>query len=138
VGIFARFRKRRAIGRYLSDCPALLRARYGVEKDYSPARVVATLEASRLSLEFVEYACVMFATNDDFVAWARKVASERTFVKPSGAELFDRYDSLRAEVADDYNDGNRDFLPEPGDPFDRMGRGPDGVAHSRIDFRWYR
>jgi len=142
VGLIARFRKGRAIRRYLDVCSLALIARYGAEDHYSPARVVATLKAVGLELEHREYACAMFARTQEFVEWARREAAAVTFVKPSDEKLRERYAALREEVAEKHNGGSHAFLPKGGDSYDSVSpaRGRTGIPSidAASNFRWYR
>lgn len=124
-----RFRKGRAIRSYLARCPALLRARYGVEPEYSPARIMTTLRRHRLDLRHAEYACAMFSGLEPFVHWMRAgpavdpdpgVAAPHPYrqaprrrTAPSRESCVARWFELRREAAERYNDGSPRFLPEP-------------------------
>jgi hypothetical protein len=134
MGTWARLRrrlqKRLALESYLSKCPDLLVSRYGLERTYPPPRTLTTLRVEELNLEFAEYACAMYASEAEFVAWATAeppphgaCASDaadpyRSHSTPSSAPLgrrqaARRYASLRQEVAKHYNDGSFAFLPKP-------------------------
>jgi hypothetical protein len=126
--LVARLRKARAVDAYLRRCPALLRARYGAEVEYSPARILTTLRVNGLSTHYADYACAMFAGLEDFVRWAQAAGSAahdggrcahpyrhagRLDVPPSREECTARYAKLRREVAEEHNGGVYRFLPEP-------------------------
>ena len=127
--LVARLRKARALDAYLRRCPALLRARYGAEVEYSPARILTTLRVHGLSTHYADYACAMFAGLSDFVRWARATPVDaghdggpcahpyrhagRLDRPPSRDECTTRYGRLRCEVAEEHNGGVYRFLPEP-------------------------
>jgi hypothetical protein len=123
MGLWARFKKDRAVRAYLREGPALLRKRYGYEEQYSPGRVVATLTADRLSLEFAEYACALFATEESFVEWVvaereRSTGEQRSTNPLVRTEIRRHYRELREEVSERYTNGNRVFLPKSHLPSD--------------------
>lgn len=138
---WSRWRKRRAIRRFLSTCGPALLARYGREEHYSPARILATLAACGLTGEFTEYACAMFASQQAFAEWSGTVALSalhRTERDALRSGFFERYRTLRKEVAERYNDQSYRFLPPPVSDATWTPNYDSGVMHEGHGFRWYR
>ena len=160
MGLWQRFRKSWAIRAYLRDCPELFLRRYGFEEHYSTGRVLATLSAARLSAEFRDYACALFAEEEQFIDWAlsehqraRKVpswirkATRRqdelrplfpSAAPPSRRQARELYRRLRAEVAERYRHGSLEFLPRRGSARSSDLSPLRDSPYAESAFRWYK
>lgn len=140
MGLWARFQKVRAMDDYLGRCPELLLARYGYEEHYSAERVLATLTAKKLNLSYADYACALFCRESDFAQWLAReyrgpgqmprglrqriarndgiyrVLASRT--EPSATQASELYRALRDEVAEHFNGGSHQFLPQRSSTYD--------------------
>jgi hypothetical protein len=144
MGLWARFRRSRAIRSYLTLGPQLLRRRYGLEPHYSPKRVLAMLSAERLDVEFAVYACALFSLEVEFVDWVldhreRGRARFESLPPTTRAEAHELYRALREETATRYNHGKHEFLPQTPPPWPTDG-GPLEVSTyvGGTAFRWYK
>ncbi len=93
--MFFKWRKGRNLKRMINLFPGELAVRYGASDYYTPGQVNKTLEAKDYSMEFERYAQVIFVEPDICVP-----------------ELMSRedYETLRADIADKYFDGDRNFV----------------------------
>jgi hypothetical protein len=135
VGLWARFRKRRAIRGYLREAPQALLTRYGYLESYSAPQVLATLVAARLSVKHADYACALFSNEATFVAWALK---RPTAPRPTRAAARERYRALRLELAEDYNGGHDFKLEPPRKDFEQWNRAGTSRYGMNSGFTWYR
>lgn len=85
---FASLARRAAVGRYLRQLPALLVEDYGHGGPYGPAQVEASVRRHGFSLRHLRYAQALFC---------------------GGAELGGGVETIRAELAGQYFDGNVNF-----------------------------
>lgn len=72
MGAFERLARWLALRHYRSKLPRLLRERYGRERYFTPAQVLATIQVGRLNLRFAPYACAMFCTQRAYADFAAK------------------------------------------------------------------
>ena len=114
MGLWAAFRKSRAIRSYFRVVPEALLDRYGFVEGYSPEQVLATLATARLSLEHADYACALFSAESDFVAWVVERRASRSTREQAQA----LYRRMRSELADVYNNGRAFKLKAPRKDFD--------------------
>jgi hypothetical protein len=98
--------RRFAVWRYRAVLPRELVRRYGRSTSYTPAQVLATIRATRLSEHHAVYACALFCSKRVVREYAEKNAPHLTFDNPAGvsiaallgASLLTEYDTLRAQI----------------------------------------
>lgn len=93
---FQRRPQRKAIALYLAQLPGLLAKDYGARGPYTPAQVERAISRHRIGAgEFSAYSLAIFCDRDD-------VAETRPEID---------YDTLRAEIAEAFFDGDTNFKP---------------------------
>jgi hypothetical protein len=134
MGVLDLIRERRAIGGYLARLGPALVERYGREPHYSIGQILTTLRLRALDARYLDRACALFASRNDFVEWMAqqaqggtsdddaivetfRVARVKSAPRVSKQELRALYASLRESVAARFNRGSLAFIPEaPRDP----------------------
>jgi hypothetical protein len=114
MGLWERFRARRAIKAYARRLPRLLHKDYGGSDAYTPAQVQRTIERYGLDRRHYSYAFAMFCNRENFDEF-------RTQFSPSVG-----YDEIREEIAFQYFVGASFAMSDfTSDPF-----GADGTGHA--------
>ncbi len=92
--MFTRWKKNKAIKKFLRILPSHLRKRYGGSEYYTRGQVERTLEEENIGSLYKGYALAVFLSPDDAINVL------------GSSEI---YQDLRKEIADKYFDGNVDF-----------------------------
>jgi hypothetical protein len=96
--MLTKWRKRRAMKRYLQAMPQALAQRYGGSGFYTRGQVEATLGALNLPTQHVAYAFVLFMSPSDA---AQAIGHDATYI------------NVKNELAREYFDGDLEFNASP-------------------------
>ena len=115
MGLFERFKARRAIKAYARRLPRLLQKDYGGSDAYTPAQVRKTIERHGLDSTHYSYAIAMFSDRDDFDQFHSQFSESVS------------YDEIRSEIAHHHFGGDVTFSMSDmsSDSF-----GADGAHHA--------
>ncbi|WP_447895404.1 DUF6559 family protein [Vreelandella sp. GE22] len=94
---FERIRKKRAIESYIQRLPTTLANDYGRQPYYTHLQVQRSIERSGLNNHYQQYAMAMYTREPEFMAFRDHDRGDAS------------YETLRAEVGNDYLSGSTDF-----------------------------
>lgn len=97
MGLFAYFKKKRAIKGYIQQLPRILANDYGRQEYYSQLQVRRSIEREELNRQYQHYALAMYTNRPEFVAYQNEIDEKYS------------YDALREELGSAYFSGSTEF-----------------------------